>query len=160
MKALRIRIGLEAAYFIVACGILSLFTYGSYFCSAARTGQSHVLVTARLAIACTVWDAFAGACGAMVMAVTNPPWRGLALLVATVVAGVGFGSISSWIYNNGRFLFEGTWADVSCFFTEGYGLMFLIVVAPTLSAATLMREWLVIKMQTPKLPGAGSSPGL
>jgi len=147
MKALRIRIELGGAYFIVACGILSLYTYGSYFCSAARTGQSHVLVTARLAIACTAWDAFASACGGLVIAVTNPRWRSLALLLATAVAGVGFGSMSFWIYKNGRFLFEGTWADVSCFFTEGYGVAFPFVAAPALSAATLVREWLVIKTQ-------------
>lgn len=148
MRTQRTRIALAGLYFIVAYGILSFYTYNSYFCSAARTGRSHALTTARLALACTAWDAFASACGAMALVVTSARRPSIAPLLSTLVAGVGFGSITFWIYQGyGRFLFENTWADVSCFFTEGYGMAFPFVVAPALSAATLAREWLVIKTQ-------------
>jgi hypothetical protein len=43
------------------------------------------------------------------------------------------------------FLFEGTRADVSCFFTEGYGFMFLILVAPGLALATFLGELIILK---------------
>jgi hypothetical protein len=43
----------------------------------------------------------------------------------------------------GSFRFENTWADVSCFFTEGYGIGFLVVVVPLLSLTTFARDFLV-----------------
>jgi hypothetical protein len=53
-----------------------------------------------------------------------------------------------WIYRGfGVFLFANTWADVSCFFTEGYGMAFLIIEAPLLTAATLLRELFVLRAQ-------------
>jgi hypothetical protein len=137
-------------YFIVAYGILAAYSYQNYFCSPARTGRSHALTTARLAFACTLWDLFASSCGALAAAAIDKftRWSGKAPLVSTVVAWLGFASIPFWIYQGyGRFLFEDTWADVSCFFTEGYGLAFPIVAAPALAAATLAREWLVVKAQ-------------
>jgi hypothetical protein len=61
-----------------------------------------------------------------------------------MIAAAGFASIPFWIYRgHGVFLFENTWADVSCFFTEGRGMAFPFVVAPALSIATLVREWTV-----------------
>jgi hypothetical protein len=63
--------------------------------------------------------------------------------VAGVIAFVGFASIPFWIYRGyGKFLFERTWVDVSCFFTEGSGIAFPFVVAPALAVATTIREWL------------------
>jgi hypothetical protein len=69
-------------------------------------------------------------------------------LASTLGAGFGFVSIPFWIYRRfSLFLFEHTWADVSCFFTEGYGMVFLIVEAPLLTAATLLRELFVLRAQ-------------
>jgi hypothetical protein len=69
----------------------------------------------------------------------------LAPLVSTVLALAGLASIPFWIYDSGTFMFEGTWADVSCFFTEGYGMMFPFVVAPALAVATLAGELVILK---------------
>jgi hypothetical protein len=135
-----------ALYFVVAYGIL--FAYGDrrYFCSPTRTGHSYALTTARLALACTFWNIFAGVVGIRIAKlargqITRP---GLVLLVSTVIAGTGFVSIPFWIYRgNGIFLLDHTWAEVSCFFAEGFGKAFPFVVAPMLTAATLLEEWLI-----------------
>lgn len=71
--------------------------------------------------------------------------RGLAPMVSTVLALAGFASIPFWIYERGRFMFEGTWADVSSFFTEGFGMMFPLVVTPALALATLAGEFVILK---------------
>ncbi|MGO9084957.1 MAG: hypothetical protein ACLQBK_07000 [Candidatus Sulfotelmatobacter sp.] len=68
--------------------------------------------------------------------------------MSTLIAGLGLASIPPWIYRGyGHFLFENTRADVSCFFTEGNGMMFPFVVAPVLALATLIREWMAMKHQ-------------
>ena len=41
------------------------------------------------------------------------------------------------------FMFEDTFADVSCFFTEGYGMMFPIIEAPLLALATICAQLLI-----------------
>ena len=41
-------------------------------------------------------------------------------------------------------MFEATWADVSCFFTEGFGMVFPIVVAPALALVTLAGELIIL----------------
>jgi len=61
--------------------------------------------------------------------------------------GCGAGSMPFWIYRGyGHFLFEGTWTDISCFFTEANGLAFPFVVAPALGQLTLIHGifWLRI----------------
>ena len=58
-----------------------------------------------------------------------------------------FSSIPFWIYPGARpatFLFKGTWADVSCFFAEGYGMMFPLFVAPVLAIAILAGEFVIL----------------
>ena len=150
LRAKRTRIALAALYFIVAYGILFYYTYGDYFCSSSRTGQSHAIVTARLALACTAWDIFASACGALGVAATRrySHWSGIAPLLSTLVSELGFAYMPFWINEgSGRLLYQHTWVDVSCFFTEGNGIGFLFVVAPVLATATLVREWLVLKAQ-------------
>ena len=58
-----------------------------------------------------------------------------------------FASIPFWIYPGARpatFLFQGTWADVSCFFAEGYGMMFPLFVAPVVAIAILAGEFVIL----------------
>lgn len=144
----RIRVALAGLYFVAAFGLLSWFSYNSYFCASERTGRSHVLTTFRLALVCTAWDAVASACGAFfVVAIKRYVyWRGFAPLVSMIVAGLGFFYMPFWINEGyGGFLFEKTWADVSCFFTEGYGFGFLFFIAPALAVATLLREWVILR---------------
>jgi hypothetical protein len=54
----------------------------------------------------------------------------------------GFASLPFWNYD-----FEGTWADVSCFFTEGYGMAFPFFVAPLLALVTLVGELVILRMR-------------
>ena len=148
-------ISVSILFFIVAYAILSFFSYNSYFCAAERTGHNHALTTARLAFALTAWNFFAGWCGSLALALGRKhSFDGLtpvALTLSTVIAGIAYVSVPFWIYHGyGVFWFETTWADVSCFFTEGYALGFAMLVGPALALITLICTWLALRMQNPK----------
>jgi len=139
----QVRILGTTAYFVLCFGGLFYYTYRSFFCSGPG-GSAHLAQTLRLSIAFTAWESLAGACGALVARSTARRW--LWPPVSASIALLGFASTPFWIYQGfGTFLFEGTWADVSCFFTEGYGFMFPFVVAPALALATYLVEWAVMK---------------
>ena len=55
----------------------------------------------------------------------------------------GFVALPFWIYD-----FEGTWGDVSCFFTEGYAIAFPFFVALVLALATLAGELAILRVDT------------
>lgn len=130
------------AYFVIACLILYFYA-DPYFCSSSRTGQSRLLVSCKLSIACSLWDFAAGWIAASIL---RDMGRILPALFAGIITAVGFASIPFWIYRGyGEFVFENTWADVSCFFTEGSGMAFPFVVAPALAVATFAREWVIGK---------------
>jgi hypothetical protein len=144
-----VRAGLTLLYFLVSFGTLFLYTNNSPLCLQVM-GESHAVASARLALACTVWNLFAGACGSLANTVIKKPAYSsvIAPLVSALVAGLGFAWLPLWIYKGfGGFLFENTWADVNCFITEGYGLIFAFVVAPILAVATLLCEWLNLNIQ-------------
>ena len=133
---------MTGVYLVVCFAGLFYYTYGSCFCS-RPDGSSHVAQTLHLTVACTVWAVFASICGAFAAKESGLSW--LAPAVSTLLALVGFASIPFWIYDSGRFMFEGTLADVSCFFTEGYGMKFPFFVAPALAVATLLGELIILK---------------
>jgi hypothetical protein len=138
----RVRVAVTVGYFAVCVVVLFYYTRGSFFCS--RPGESgHAVQTLHLAVACTLWEVLVSMCGAF--AAKKYGVSGLAVVISTVLALVGLASIPFWIYDSARFMFEGTWADVSCFFTEGYGMMFPFFVAPILAAATLVGEIVILK---------------
>jgi hypothetical protein len=143
-RAAAARLLSSAAFFLVAYGIL--FAYAdNYFCSASR-GQARPIVSAKLALACTLWDGFACALGLFASRLADRRCS-LRIFASTIVSGAGFASIPFWIYQGyGHFLFENTWADVSCIFTEGSGMMFPLIVTPLLAETTLIREWTVGKL--------------
>jgi len=131
----------SVAYFAVASAILYFYA-DPYFCSPSRIGQSRFLVSAKLSLACTVWNLVAG----WFSWTAFRQGRWLPALASALIAGAGFASVPFWIYRGyGVFLFENTPADVSCFFTEGSGMAFPLVVAPALAAATFVREWVIGK---------------
>ena len=142
-------VSLSVLFFAIAYAILSFFSYNSYFCAAERTGHNHALTTARLALALTAWNFFAGWCGSLALALRkNHSFNALtvALTLSTVIAGVGYVSVPFWIYRGyGVFWLDNTWADVSCFFTEGYELGFAMLVAPALALVTLICTWRVLR---------------
>ena len=149
----KIRFGFSAAYFLLTGLILSLYSYNSYFCSSERTGRSHVLTIVRLAAACTLWDLFISVAIAKLARIhAHQSRQAGAILLTTIVTGIGFASMPFWIYRGyGVFLFENTWADVSCFFTEDYGMLFPIFIAPLLAAMTGTREYLHLKISKGRL---------
>jgi hypothetical protein len=139
-------VSVSILFFVVAYAILSFASYRNYFCASGRSGHSHALTTARLALAFTAWNLFASSLVSLIIATgkkhTVKGLSAIALSISTV-AGVGYGSVPFWIYRGyGTFWFENTWADVSCFFTEGYAIAFLILVAPALALTTLFCEGL------------------
>lgn len=151
----RARFAVTVAYFVVCFGGLFYYAHGSYFCS--RQGRTqHFIQTLRLAVGCTAWSLLVGVCGQVLG--RRPRWRRLGPPVSALLAYLGFASITLWIYRGfGQFLFEGTWADVSCFFTEGYGSMFPIVVAPALALATFLGELVILKAGGLRSSGFGPS---
>jgi len=134
-------------YFVLAYGTIYAYGDRNYFCASLRTGRNYAAVTATLALACTLWSILASAVGSAIAKLEKRHGQIYIPVVSTLIAGAGFITIPLWIYRGyGHFLFENTWADVSCFFTEGFGLAFPFVVAPVLTVATLVQEWLVIRM--------------
>jgi hypothetical protein len=59
----------------------------------------------------------------------------------TLVVCLGVIIFSAWIYQGyGRFRFENTWVDVSCLFTEAYGMAFPFVVLPVFGVLTAIKK--------------------
>ena len=144
-NAKAVRLLATVIYFAVAYTTLSVYVSGSSFCAVLRTGQTRAAVTAKLAFVLTLWNIIATLVGALTRRTLCKQLVWPSAVVSTLIAGFGFTSIPFWIYRGyGKFLFENTWADVSCFFTEGYGVMFPFLVAPALALATLIQEWLVL----------------
>lgn len=110
------RLRLAVLYFIVAYGVLFWYSYDDYFCLNPNSAPQPI-ITARLALACTLWDTLVGFGIAFTVNAIGEFGR-IVPFWATIVTGIGFASIPFWIYRGyGQFLFEHTWADVRCFFT-------------------------------------------
>ena len=129
----KIRSASICAYFGLCFAILNLFAGSSYFCA-----RGPLRFTFRLALACTIWDLFACVVGLWVgQKMLNS--RAAVPMLAGAITAAGIASIPFWIYRGyGHFHFEGTLADVSCYFAEGYGMAFPFVVAPILGLLTLL----------------------
>ena len=138
-----------ASYWVIAFIVLFLFSLDNTFC-ACPEARNYLILTAQLALALAAYD-FAVSVGvaAASTAARNAfklPWT--SPLVTAVIVGLSFAYLPFWMYRGyGSFRFENTWADVSCFFTEGYGLSFPFVVAPVLTLATFLREVLFLRFQ-------------
>ncbi|HEY3939886.1 MAG TPA: hypothetical protein VGL97_20820 [Bryobacteraceae bacterium] len=140
---------LAVIYCLVAFLVLVSFSAGDPFC--VRPGaRNHILLTAQLALALTIYDFLIGT---GTSAVTNSAKdvaksRWITPFVATLIVGCSLAYLPSWVYRGyGHFRFEHTWADVSCFFTEGYGLAFMFVVAPVMALTTFLRELAILRLQ-------------
>ena len=103
-----------------------------------------------------IWDLFACVVGTW-LARDIMKLRTAAPLLGGAITGAGVASMTFWIYRGyGHFLFEGTWADVSCFFAEGAGIAFPFVIAPVLGFLTLLHGifWLrTSRVVSVALPG-------
>ena len=151
LKENRVHVVSSCLYLAFAYGLLFWYTSGDFFCERPGMEPGHAIATARLAVACTAWDlgrAYAD-CWSSRLQINGPQRSTIRIFATILVAGIGFCSIPFWIYRGyGTFLFENSWADVSCVFTEGHGEMFPFVVAPLLTAATLSPELLVRRVKS------------
>lgn len=135
-------------YFAIAYAVLYWYAGRGYFC--ARTGSFPS--TFRFAFMCTIWDLIACGLGSSIARYIMK-LRTAAPLLTGAFAAVGLASIPFWISSGyGHFLFEGTWLDVSCFFTEGYGLVFPFLMAPALGVLSLVHGAVLLNISKKVVP--------
>ena len=139
-RTLWTRVVLTAFYFAATFCYLYSFSRGDASC---ENVNGYPIETIRLAIACTGWSLFASLCGAIVSNVFGGFLKFSVGVVIFFVAFGGFAYLPRWIYlGYGRFRFENTSADVSCFFNDGFAIVFPIIIAPILAALALLCEYL------------------
>ena len=132
-RKLLIRSASIGAYFVLSFVMLNWF--GGHGCLSSAL---------KLSLGCTGWDLFAFAVGSWI-AQRLMKLRTAAPLLAAAITGGGLASVPFWIYRGyGHFFFEGTWADISCFFSEGAAIAFAFVIAPALGILSLIHAvfWL------------------
>jgi hypothetical protein len=139
-----------AFYFAVAFIVLLYFSFDDSFC--ARPGaRNYWIMNGQLALALAAYSFIVTFGVAAVLSISAPKLgriRRIRAGISALVVGLGVAFIPFWIYRGyGHFRFEGTWADVSCYFTEGFGLMFPFTVAPLLAIATYVQEIAILKLQ-------------
>jgi hypothetical protein len=141
----RLRWMLIGPYWVIASLIVLAFSYDDPFCE--RPGsQSYPVIVAKLGLVLAAWDFIAGFAGARASASAEKVlgMRWISVFFTTLIVGAGFAYLPFFIYRGfGAFRFQNTWADVSCFFTEGYGFGFLLFVTPALALVTFLRELLI-----------------
>lgn len=124
------------AYFILSFAVLNWFADGGCLSS-----------TFKLSLGCTVLDLFACVVGSWI-ARKLMKLRTAAPLLAGAITGAGMASIPFWIFRGyGHFIFEGTWADISCVFAKGALITFPFVVAPALGILTLLQGALWLRSE-------------
>jgi hypothetical protein len=120
----------------------TVFSSDDTFCARPGAGN-HAIATAQLAFAIAAYDFLVSVAVASFATAAKNLFRRqwMVVLLTTLIAGAGFACLPVWsCRGHGNFRFANTWADVSCFFTEGYGIVFLVVVAAVLAFVTLLRE--------------------
>jgi hypothetical protein len=144
----RLRLKLAVPYWIIASLALFAIYRGDSFCP--RPGsRNFVLMVLQLSLALAMWDLVVGFAGSFAFAAVGKMSRMnlLGQVLTTLVVAAGFAYLPFWIYAGyGVFRFGNTWADVSCFFTEGYAFEFLFAVTPLLALMTFLREILILRL--------------
>jgi hypothetical protein len=140
----RLRVALESFYAVTVLVILCFIARGNYFCN--RPGSSGFFIPAlSLTVGVSVWDLISGILGAMT---ARSGWRWVAPVLVSVAVFAGLARLPSIVFRgNGAVAFSDTRADVSCFVTEGYGMMFPFTVAPLFAVLSLVRELLFLRLQ-------------
>jgi len=127
-------------YFGISDLVLLWYASDDSFC-----GHTRFAVAAKLAIAFTLWD-LCSSIGVEVVVRLRDVTPKLAPLLTAFITGIGIAFVPFWIYRgHGAFRFEGTWANVSCVFAEGFGIAFFFVVAPALAFVSLVLGWLALR---------------
>ena len=142
-RDLRVRVLIEAIFFLVVFAAFLGEAFGNYFCT-----ESAKVVAARqsmnLALIVTMWDLIAMASGLLVAHwvrdVISP--TASCLWIAGGVAAIGYFAAIFLLAPGAQVGPFRNALDCSCFFTEGYGMMFPFTWAPLLVIATTSRELL------------------
>jgi hypothetical protein len=157
LRTLRVRVAAEALFFLCLFAVFYWEATGNYFCNeAGRTGRS--LQTLHLAIILTAWDSFACLCAmALFHRARDVASRNAACLwLGGTIAAIGYYSAPFILFPWSEIHRLHSILDCSCFFTEGNGMMFLLLTAPILTVASLVREALtqrVLSRQPRAQPG-------
>jgi hypothetical protein len=141
---------LFSIYFVFTSLVLFVFSAGDTFC-ARPAGPNHEIVTFELALVLSVLDLAVSVVVASTLDASRRllKSRWITPVTAALLCGAVCAYFPIWIYRGyGHFRFENTWADVSCFVTEGYGFGFMFLVAPILALATFLQEAVILRFQT------------
>jgi hypothetical protein len=147
---LALRGALFFPYLVLTAVVLFLFSANDPFCARAG-GPNHKIVTLELALALSVVDLALGVIVASAVSASRTivTWRWTTPVTAALLVGAVYAYFPNWIYSgHGHFRFENTWADASCFATEGNLFGFMFFVAPILALATFLREAVILYFQT------------
>jgi len=146
---MRLRLVLFVPCLTVVFSIVFAFYFGDPFCRRPES-HSYFLQVAVLSSVVAAWDFLVGALAAATLfrADSDFEWFWLRTLTTTVLAASGFAYLPFWIYRGyGVFRFHDTWADISCFFTEGYGIAYLFFLVPILAVTTFAREAVLVRLE-------------
>lgn len=146
-REFRIRALIEAVFFLCLFAAFLCEALGSYFCT--ESGRADAMrQSLHLAFLMTLWDLVAALLGLSAARALrgSPSGKSITLGISTGVAAVGYFA-AIYILAPGQQV--GPFRNVlvcSCFFTEGYGMMFHLTWAPLLVIATILRELLAQRM--------------
>jgi len=141
LRTSRVRVAAEALFFICLFAVFYWQATGNYFCNeAANTGRG--LQTLHLAIILAAWDSFSClSVRALFHRVRNVAIRNAACLwLGGTIAAIGYYSAPFILFPWSEVHRLHSILDCSCFFTEGNGIMFLLLTAPILTVGSLVRE--------------------
>jgi hypothetical protein len=142
-REFRIRGLIEAIFFLCLFAAFLWEALGNYFCTESGR-EIAVRQSLNIAFALSVWDAVAIAAGLIaaraLRGYLSP--KASCLWIGGGVAAVGYFAAVCFLAPGGQ---PGPFLnalDSSCFFTEGYGMMFPLTWAPLLVIMTTLRELL------------------
>jgi hypothetical protein len=141
LRTLRVRVAAEAGFFICLFAAFYWEATGNYFCNdAGSTGRG--LQTLHLAIILTAWDSFSCLTAmALLRRVRDEASRNAACLwLSATIAAIGYFSAQFILFPWNESHHLHNILDCSCFFTEGYGMMFPLLTAPMLVVGSIVRE--------------------
>jgi hypothetical protein len=149
LRQFKIRALIEAGLFLCLFAAFLWEARGNYFCT--ESGRM-IRQSLNVAAIMTSWDTVAAVCGLS----AARSLRGgasnatAALWISGIVAALGYSCAMLILPPGGQLGTSRFPLDCSCFFTEGYGMMFPIIWVPILVIATVAREWLTQRLASKK----------
>lgn len=144
---LKIRLAATCIYAVLAFFILRWFYWGDSFCDEPRFQGSllPVLRFSTVIAALYLFGTFvAGPLKQLTKGDRQLIWA--SPLLSALVVSLGVFSLPMGLYRGyGRFLLEGTPADMSCLFREGYGMVAVILFPFVFGVLTLISELILLR---------------